>query len=65
VPPSLLARYDELIECRTSAFAKGFGCRPLEGRRCVFGGRRNIERVLIVCDELDTEPLKRISNHGN
>jgi hypothetical protein len=23
-----------------SAYVKGFGCRPLEGRRVVFGGRR-------------------------
>ena len=23
-----------------SAFVKGFGCRPLEGRRREFGGRR-------------------------
>jgi hypothetical protein len=24
----------------TSAYVQGFGCRPLEGRRRVFGGRR-------------------------
>jgi hypothetical protein len=32
-----------------SVIVKGFGCRPLEGRRRVFGGRR--PKALILGDE--------------
>jgi len=33
-------RRGDRIGERMSASVKGFGCRPLEGRRRVFGGRR-------------------------
>jgi hypothetical protein len=29
-----------LLGLNLSAFVKGFGCRPLEGQRRIFGGRR-------------------------
>ena len=30
----------DLLAVSSSHFMKGFGCRPLEGQRGVFGGRR-------------------------